>query len=156
MTGGDVEEEVVDPVAASSGGAGELFAVISAAWPASGVVDAVLALLAAAEFSVEFSAVGSVEVIGLLALLELSGDVEALDASDASVEVSLDAVGKLPGDDESEIAAVTAITSPAQKSCTRIPTLTGVKNCLPSDGKLSICEFGLVIGTTSSMKIALV
>jgi hypothetical protein len=27
---------------------------------------------------------------------------------------------------------------------------------MPSGGKLSSCEFGLVIGTTSSMKIALV
>ena len=156
MTGDEVVEEGLLPDAASAGGVGELFAVISAAWPASGVVDAVLALLAAAEFSVEFSAVGSVEVIGLLALLELSGDVEALDASEASAEVSLDAVGKLPDDDESEIAAVTAITNPAQKSCTRIPTLTGVKNCMPSDGKPSSFEFGLVIGTISSMKIALV
>ena len=57
MTGGDVEEEVVDPVAASSGGVGELFAVISAAWPASGVVDAVFALPAAPEFPVDHKAV---------------------------------------------------------------------------------------------------
>lgn len=148
--------EVVEPVAASAGGVVELFAIISATFPASGVADSVLALFAAAEFPVEFSAAGSVEVTGSLTLLELSGDVEALEGLEASFEVSLDAVGKFLGDEESDIAAVTAMTSPAQNSCTRIPTLTGVKNCMPSDGNLSSCEFGLVIGTTSSMKIALV
>ena len=144
--------EVVEPVAASAGGVVELFAIISATFPASGVADSVLALFAAAEFP----AAGSVEVTGSLTLLELSGDVEALEGLEASFEVSLDAVGKFLGDEESDIAAVTAMTSPAQNSCTRIPTLTGVKNCMPSDGNLSSCEFGLVIGTTSSMKIALV
>ena len=44
--------------------------------------------------------------------------------SDASLEATVTALG----DAESVIAAVTAITSPVQKSCARIPTLTGVKN----------------------------
>ena len=181
MTGGVVAAAVPASATAESG----LLPVISAPLAASGVLaalgvpDAVFVLSSAADSPVAFAAAGSVEATGSFALLEFSGDIAALEVAatatcseesgrprcasealfSASVEVSLEALGKFLDVDEvddSDIAAVTAITSPAQKSCTRIPTLTGVKNGRPSGGRLSSCESGLVIKKTISLRIALV
>jgi hypothetical protein len=128
------------------------------------VAKAGFVVFAIADSPVVFAAGVPVAVAGSFALPELSGDLatsagaEAATvatcsdgfegspcSSEAAVDVSPDATGGFLDDVESDIAAVTAITSPAQNNCIRIPTLTGVKNCMPSGGMLSSGDFGVVI-----------